>query len=146
MSQESEPVPTLPPAARWAAVAVLGAAGIAGVVRAWMVWPAAAPHAVATDTLTDAATPPGESVATALPRGEAAAAPAGSSGVSRTINLNTATAAELDLLPGIGPALAARIIEDREANGPYRTLDDLDRVSGIGPKTIAKLAPYASVE
>jgi len=62
------------------------------------------------------------------------------------INLNTATAAELDLLPRIGPALAGRIIEDRQRNGPYRSIDDLDRVPGIGPKTIAKLVPFVTVD
>ena len=62
------------------------------------------------------------------------------------ININTATTAQLDMLPRIGPALAARIIEDRTRNGPYRTLDDLDRVPGIGPKTILRLVPYASVK
>lgn len=72
--------------------------------------------------------------------------PEATPGVVRTINVNTATAAELDLLPGIGPARAADIIADRAANGPYTSLDDLDRVPGIGAKTIAKLAPYASAE
>ena len=62
------------------------------------------------------------------------------------ININTATTAQLEMLPRIGPALAARIIEDRTRKGPYRTLDDLDRVPGIGPKTILRLVPYASVK
>jgi competence protein ComEA len=61
------------------------------------------------------------------------------------VNLNTATAAELERLPGIGTALAARIIADRERNGPYRRIEDLDRVSGIGPATIARLRPLVTV-
>lgn len=58
------------------------------------------------------------------------------------IRVNTASAAELELLPGIGPKLAARIIAERNANGPFRSVDDLQRVRGIGPKTAANLAPH----
>ncbi len=55
------------------------------------------------------------------------------------INLNTASHAELDLLPGIGPALADRIVTERERGGRYTSLRDLQRVSGIGPRTAEKL-------
>jgi competence ComEA-like helix-hairpin-helix protein len=58
------------------------------------------------------------------------------------IRINAATAAELDLLPGIGPALAARIIESRRADGPFSEPEDLERVRGIGPKTVERLVPY----
>lgn len=57
----------------------------------------------------------------------------------KMIDLNTASAGELDLLPRIGPALAERIIADREENGAYETIEELERVRGIGPKTIEKL-------
>ncbi len=57
----------------------------------------------------------------------------------KMIDLNTASVGELDLLPRIGPALAERIIADREENGAYETIDELKRVRGIGPKTIEKL-------
>jgi competence ComEA-like helix-hairpin-helix protein len=56
-----------------------------------------------------------------------------------TVNVNTATAAELELLPQIGPALASRIIDYRTAHGLFKSASDLDKVRGIGPKTLAKL-------
>jgi len=52
------------------------------------------------------------------------------------ININTASAADLEKLPGIGPALAARIVAYREEHGPFAQVDDLTRVPGIGPKTL----------
>jgi len=55
------------------------------------------------------------------------------------IDINTATAAELDLLPGIGPALAKRIIEYRDEHGAFRRVDDLILVRGIGPKHIDRI-------
>ena len=65
-----------------------------------------------------------------------------SDSMSGPINVNTATAAELDQLPGIGPARAADII----ANRPYASVDDLERVPGIGPVTLEKLRPLVVVE
>jgi competence protein ComEA len=49
------------------------------------------------------------------------------------ININTATAEELDKLPGVGPTTARRIIEYRQANGPFQKIEDITKVSGIGP-------------
>jgi competence protein ComEA len=60
-------------------------------------------------------------------------------GAGRKINVNKASAAELELLPDVGPALAKRIIDHRTKNGAFKVLDDLDKVSGIGPKTLEKL-------
>jgi len=60
----------------------------------------------------------------------------------RAVNINTATADQLQLLPGVGPALAARIIEFREANGPFEKVDELAAVRGIGDKSLEKLRPY----
>ncbi len=55
------------------------------------------------------------------------------------IDLNAATQAELESLPGVGPALAERIIADRTAHGAFATVDALDRVPGIGKRTIDRL-------
>lgn len=60
------------------------------------------------------------------------------------INLNTATSAELDQLPGIGPVLAARIVAEREKK-PFTKVDDLRRVSGIGAKKLDALRPFVTV-
>ncbi|GAA4286269.1 ComEA family DNA-binding protein [Georgenia daeguensis] len=72
--------------------------------------------------------------------GAGAGAPAGA-----PVNLNTATAAELDSLPGVGPAIAQRILEWRDLNGSFTSVDDLDEVSGIGPATLERLRPLVTV-
>jgi competence protein ComEA len=60
------------------------------------------------------------------------------------VDLNRATAEELQRLPGIGPTLAARIVETRKTT-PFKSVDDLRRVPGIGPKTLDKLRPHVTV-
>ena len=62
------------------------------------------------------------------------------------LDLNTASEAQLDGLPGIGPVLARRIIEWREANGGFVSLDDLLGVPGIGPLTIEELRGLVAQE
>ncbi|MCX7175240.1 MAG: helix-hairpin-helix domain-containing protein [Proteobacteria bacterium] len=61
------------------------------------------------------------------------------------VNINTATEAELDQLPGVGPAQAKAIVEDRKKNGPFKTTDDLKRVKGIGDKNFEKLKSEITV-
>lgn len=62
-----------------------------------------------------------------------------------SININRASASELEALPGVGPATADQIVRDRETNGPFASVDELTRVSGIGPATVEKLRDLASV-
>lgn len=62
------------------------------------------------------------------------------------INLNTATPEDLDSLPGIGPAIARRIIEYRESVGGFASIEQIQQVSGIGPSTFAKIADSITVE
>ncbi len=65
---------------------------------------------------------------------------------SSPLNINTATAAELEQLPGIGPSLAARIVQYRQEHGPFRTVDALLLVSGIGPATLDRIRPLITVD
>ena len=66
-------------------------------------------------------------------------------GVGTLVNLNRASTIELETLPGIGPATAAEIVNDRSVNGPFSSVDDLVRVSGVGPATVEKLRDVVSV-
>jgi competence protein ComEA len=58
------------------------------------------------------------------------------------IDINRADWPELCLMPGIGEQLSQRIVAEREAGGPFRDVDDLRRVRGIGPKTLEGMRPY----
>lgn len=64
---------------------------------------------------------------------------------STPVNINTATAEELQSLPRIGPAMAQRIIAWREAHGGFRSVDELDAVPGIGPSMLENLRPLVTV-
>lgn len=68
--------------------------------------------------------------------------PAAVAAAARPVNLNTATQAELETLPGIGPAMATRILQLRAQLGSFQNLEQLNDVKGIGPKTLAKLRPF----
>ncbi|MFT4052387.1 MAG: ComEA family DNA-binding protein [Microbacterium sp.] len=82
-----------------------------------------------------------------IPVAGEASAPATDAGAASDgrVNLNTADATALDTLPGIGPAIAERIIQWREDNGAFTSVDDLLSVSGIGEKTLAALRDLVTV-
>lgn len=61
------------------------------------------------------------------------------------VSLNSASAEELDQLPGVGPATAQKIIDYRTANGGFKSVDEVQHVKGIGPKKYAKMAPYLAL-
>lgn len=63
-------------------------------------------------------------------------------GSSDKVNINQASAEELDALPGVGPSTAQKIVDDREANGPFATPEDLMRVPGIGAKKFESLREF----
>jgi comEA protein len=60
----------------------------------------------------------------------------------KPININTATSAELQQVPGIGPATAEKILQMRESYGAFKSVDDLQAIRGIGPKRLAKMRKY----
>ncbi len=77
--------------------------------------------------------------------GSAVSPSGGAPSAGGKVDLNRASAAELDTLPGIGPSTAQKIIDDREANGPFKTIEDLMRVSGIGQKKFDSLKELLTV-
>jgi competence protein ComEA len=91
------------------------------------------------------------SLLAALPSASAAAQAKASSraatkpSTSATVNLNTASAVDLEALPGIGAKTAARIVEYRQKNGPFKKIEELMNVRGVGEKNFLKLKPQITV-
>jgi competence protein ComEA len=124
------------PAERRALLTLLGLIVAGQGVRTWLLNPGDAPGSVSV------LQPAGEA---ALGRHRAASEQAARPlRPGERIDLNSAPASELVRLPRVGPALARRIVSDREANGPFRTLEDLDRVTGIGLAILAEVKDFVA--
>jgi competence protein ComEA len=70
---------------------------------------------------------------------------AGKPAPTAKVNLNTASVEQLATLPGVGPKLAARIVEYRQKSGTFRSTQELINVKGVGEKSFAKIEPWLSV-
>lgn len=117
-----------------------GALLVVGLILAGAAWdagralhPATAPPRTALEAITIAAP---ESVAAVAPAEAAAVRVAGP---GPRVDLNRAGASDLDALPGIGPVLARRILEHRARHGPFRSIEELRAVRGVGPSLVARL-------
>jgi competence protein ComEA len=64
---------------------------------------------------------------------------------SGAVDLNSASEAQLQEVPGIGPALAKKIVDFRNENGPFKSVDDLLKVRGVGEKSLERLRPHLTV-
>jgi competence ComEA-like helix-hairpin-helix protein len=104
--------------------------------------PAAPPPVAPTPTPKPA--PPTPAPTSPLP-GSPKPAPVKAASLTKLININTATKAELELLPRVGPALAQRILDYRAQHGQFKTIEELDNVKGIGTKTMELLRPLITV-
>lgn len=128
--------------AKWGAVVVLGVLCIGGI--GWSVAKGLTPwrgERAAAEAGAETPAAGGDDSTATRPRGRPAAEK-----VAVKVNINTADKAELELLPGIGPALAERILDERKRSGPFKRVEDLGRVKGIGPKTIERLRERVVVE
>ena len=90
------------------------------------------------------------SLSVSAPAGAAAASPESRVAVAAakgqvSVDVNAGTEEELVSVPGIGKSLARRIVEFREKNGPYRQIEDLMKVQGIGEKNLERFRPYLTV-
>jgi len=130
----------LTPSERRGAVLLVG---LLLIGAGWDLWQAAREAPRSEAGLPPSTAPPG------MPPGTPPAVPLGpdsaedSSGPGRPrVDLNQAGARELDALPGIGPVLAGRILDQRRRNGPFRRIEDLLAVRGVGPRLLERLRPH----
>jgi len=83
---------------------------------------------------------------TALAAGTESGARGSGRALSGVVNVNAATAEELSLLPGVGPAKAQAIIRYRTEHGAFKRVEDLSQVKGIGEKQLERIRPHVSLE
>lgn len=131
--------------AKWGAVIVLGGASIVGMAWSMTTRSTRAPAAPVAPAVVVSDGEPEQGAAGAV-ESSGSPRPARTPTAAKKINVNTAPESELELLPRIGPALAARIVEYRTKNGPFRAVDDLVNVKGVGPLTLEKLRPLVTVD
>lgn len=148
-----------PHSARWVAALLISGVGLAGVGYSLATKPTPAPQPVVfvPKQVEPRAGTPGGDAPTPVPAvsvGKPPAAPISTEPeyppvpkleAGMTLDINTASAEQLQLLPGIGPSRAAAIVEDRVSRGRFRTVEDLARVSGIGPVTVEGVRPYVRI-
>lgn len=121
--------------AKWLAVGVVGGGSALGFV--WAIGPRSTPATILTSH-------PSAPEPTPQPKPTAPAhQPAAPKG---RINLNTATLADLDTLPGVGKATAQAILDYRASHGLIRTLSELDNIHGVGPALIERLRPLVTLD
>ena len=89
--------------------------------------------------------PPAPASALESPRTRATAAPPAPVADPRPLDLNRASADEISRLPGVGPSLARRIVEERDRRGRFEASDNLRGILGIGPKKLAALLPLVTI-
>ncbi len=89
--------------------------------------------------------PPEPARAVQRPRPRATAAPSASVADPRPLDLNHASADEISRLPGVGPSLARRIVEERDRRGRFESSDSLRGILGMGPKKLAALREHVTV-
>lgn len=123
----------------WTLALALSTLGVAGLTLGPALWPR--PHAPEVMHAAPAPVSAAEAGAGAGPPTYATTASVRPL-ISGRVNLNTSTREQLEALPKVGPALAARLVAGR----PYRSLADLDRVRGVGPSTLRLLAPLVSFQ
>ena len=93
----------------------------------------------------DSSVPPLRVAAPSTPPARASTSEPPSDAARALVDANTASAEELDTVPGIGPAIAGRIVAYRTQNGPFGSVADLEAVRGIGPRTLERMSPYLTV-
>lgn len=127
-------------------VAVIAALGVG--VRGMAAWRAPAPPIADREALAQQLSAVDSLIAAGGRRRGAAQGKSGAQAApglaQHPIDVDVAPASELERLPGIGPALAGRIVADREANGPFGSAAALQRVRGVGPVLAGRLAPYVT--